>query len=412
MPDRGDLDRRVSLERIVVVGASLAGLRAVETLRREGYEGALVLIGAEEHQPYDRPPLSKQLLRGEWDAGKIALRKQGVDELKLDLRLGRRAVRLDTGAREVELDDGARVSYDGLIIATGAAPRTLPGTQDLDGVYVLRTLDDALALRAAFEKNPRVCVVGAGFIGAEVAASARECDLQVTMVEPLAAPCVRGLGLEMGQVLAELHREHGVDLRLGIGVDAIEGVGRAERVRLSDGSVLEADVVVVGIGVVPETRWLADSGLELDDGIVCDASCAAGPPGVFAAGDVCRWQNQLFGEVMRVEHWTNAVEQGVHVAKQLLAKEGEPEPFSPVPLFWSDQYDCRIQFAGHSQPDDEVVVAKGDLAERRFVALYGRDGRLTGTLAFNRARDLIAYRRLLAEGISWDDALAHAREAD
>ena len=236
MPDRGDLDRRVSLERIVVVGASLAGLRAVETLRREGYEGALVLIGAEEHLPYDRPPLSKQLLRGEWDAERIALRKQGVGELELDLRLGRRATRLDCAAHRVELDDGSEVTYDGLILATGATPRRLPGTEALEGVYMLRTLDDALALRAAFEKHPRVCVVGAGFIGAEVAASARDCDLQVSMVEPLAAPCVRGLGLEMGQVLAELHREHGVDLRLSIGVDAIEGAGRGQCVRLSDGS--------------------------------------------------------------------------------------------------------------------------------------------------------------------------------
>lgn len=396
----------MSLETIAVVGASLAGLRAVEALRRAGYDGRLLWIGAEPHAPYDRPPLSKQILRGDWPPDRIVLRKQGLDELEAELRLGTRAVALDLEARRLELSSGERLGYDGLLIATGAAPRALPGAPSLPGIHLLRSLDDALALRAAFEDGPRLCVVGAGFIGCEVAASARARGLEVTLVEPLAAPCVRGLGVEMGALLAQVHRDHGVDVRLSTGVVAIEGSDRVERVRLSDGATLAADLVVVGIGVVPETGWLASSGLELADGVVCDASCATAAPGVVAAGDVARWYNPLFGRAMRVEHWSNAVEQGVHAAGRLLAGPAGAEPFAPVPSFWSDQFECRIQLVGAPGPDDELRVVAGSLAERRFVALYGAKGRLTGALAFGRARDLVRYRQLLAAAASWDEALA------
>ncbi len=397
-----------SLHTVAVVGGSLAGLRALETLRRDGYEVEIVWIGAESHLPYDRPPLSKEVLRGDWEAERTALRKQGLEELALDLRLGRRAIALDPAARSVELEGGERVRYDGLVIATGATPRRLPGTPELAGIHLLRTLDDSLAIRRELEKNPRVVVVGAGFIGAEVAASCRARGLEVALVEPLPVPMLRGLGRAMGDVAAELHRSHGVDLRCGVSVEALEGEHRIERVRLSDGSVLDADLVVVGIGVTPETCWLSSSGLELEDGVVCDASCATRAPGVVAAGDVARWYNPLFDESMRVEHWTNAVEQGVAAAKRLLGGPDAAEPFAPVPLFWSDQFELKIQFAGRMQPHDEFRVVHGSVKEHRFVALYGRAGRLVGALAFNRPRQLMGYRQLIAERTAWDDALAQA----
>ena len=299
------------LATVAVVGASLAGLRAVETLRRDGYDGRLVLVGAEAHLPYDRPPLSKEFLAGEVEPDDVALRRGPYDDLDLDLRLGRRAVALDLASRAVALDDGEPVVFDGLVLATGSTPRVVPGTPDLPGINVLRTLDDALAIRAKLDARPRVVVVGAGFIGSEVAATCRLRGLEVTVLEALPAPLVRGLGPVLGMACGELHRDHGVDLRLGVGVAGFEGDGRVERVRLDDGTAVDADLVVVGVGVAPATDWLATSGLTLDNGVVCDETLLAAP-GVVAAGDVARWPNPLFGgESMRVEHWTNASEQGV-----------------------------------------------------------------------------------------------------
>ena len=402
------------LQHVVVVGGSLAGLRAVETFRTEGYDGQLTLIGDEPHLPYDRPPLSKKVLAGDWEPDRIHLRKEHeYGDLGLDVRLGVRATALDTDRRVVVLADGESVPYEGVVLATGAAPRRLPGQPDLDGVFVLRTLDDSLALRAALDAGPRrVVVVGAGFIGAEVAATARVRGLEVTLIEALPLPLVRGLGPALGAAIADLHRAHGVDVRLGVGVDAIEGVDRVERVRLSDGSVVEADVVVVGIGVAPVTGWLESSGLELRDGVVCDATLCAGPPGVYAAGDLARWANLLFGEEMRVEHWTNAAEQGAAAARNLLATAagGSGEPYAPVPFFWSDQYDARIQFVGRASGDDTVEVVHGSIADGRFVALYGRDGRFRGAFGLNQPKLVMPYRRLLANAASWDDALAHASQ--
>lgn len=414
MPNDGDHDRRgVSLANVVVVGASLAGLRAVEMLRREGFDGRLTLVGAEPHLPYDRPPLSKQILRGEWEPERLALRRHPYGELDLDLRLGTRALSLDPGAQRVSLDDGTALDYDGLILATGASPRTIPGTPDLSGIHVLRSLDDALALRADLDRNPaRVAVIGAGFIGAEVAASCRERGLRVTMIEPLEAPMIRGLGIEMGGLMAAIHRDQGVDLRLGIGVEAFEGADRVERLRLSDGSVVDCDVVVVGIGVVPETGWLESSGLELDNGVVCDETCATAAKGVVAAGDVARWPNRLFGRTMRVEHWTHAVEQGVAAARRLLVGDAAAEPFAPVPLVWTDQYDLRIQFCGIADFTGASRVVHGSIAERKFVTLFEHAGRLIGALAFNSARLMIQYRGLIAESASFEQALAHARQSE
>ena len=389
-----------------MVGASLAGLRAVETLRQQGYDGRLVFVGAESSLPYDRPPLSKQVLAGDWSPDQLVLRSaDDYSSLALDMRLGRRATGLDLDTRAVVLDDGERIGFDGLIIATGCRPRALPGTPDVEGIFMLRTLDDSLAIRDALDASPRVVVVGAGFIGSEVAATCRMKGLDVTLLEALPVPLARALGDEMGAACAELHRDHGVDLRVGVALDGFDGDGRVERVRLSDGGAIDADVVVIGVGVAPETAWLEGSGLVLGDGVVCDATCFASAPGVVAAGDVARWHNPLFGTDMRVEHWTNAAEQGMAAARALLAGAGA-EPFAPVPYFWSDQYDAKIQFVGMCAPDDEVRIVHGSVAERRFVALYGRGGRLIGALALSRPRLLTVYRRLIAEQASWEDALA------
>ncbi len=396
---------------ITIVGASLAGLRAAESLRRGDYDGPITLIGAEPHLPYDRPPLSKQFLSGEWEADRLLLTKPDkLEELDLDLRLGTRAERFDLAARRLRLrgDDGstAEIEVDGLLIATGARCRTLPGTGDLDGVFALRDLDDSRAIREAFGAAPqRVVVVGAGFIGAEVAATARGLGLEVTMIEALPQPLSRVLGEEVGRVCGDVHRDNGVDLRTGVGVEAIEGGGRVERVRLTDGSVVEGDVVVVGIGVIPNTEWLEGSGLEIDDGVVCDATCLAAP-GVTAAGDVARWPNRRFDEVMRVEHWDNAIEQGGHAARRLLVDDEDAEPFTPVPWFWSDQYDRKIQMAGRIRPDDEMRIVTGSLDERRFAALYGRAGRLVGVLGFNRPRHVMQYKSMIEQGASFADAVA------
>jgi NADPH-dependent 2,4-dienoyl-CoA reductase/sulfur reductase-like enzyme len=395
------------LQHIVVVGASLAGLRAAEALRDAGYDATLTLVGAERRMPYDRPPLSKQLLSGEWDAERTDLRdRASYEALDLDLRLGRTATALDLAARAVELDGGESVGFDGLIVATGAAPRVLPGTPALEGIHTLRTLEDCLAIRRAFDEGGRVAVVGAGFIGSEVAATARERGLDVTLIEAAPVPLVRAVGEEMGRVCAALHGDHGVDLRLGAGVEGFEGSGRVERVRLSDGTAVDADVVVVGVGVAPSTGWLESSGLALRDGVVCDATCAASAPGVYAAGDVARWRNPLFDDEMRVEHWTNATEQGRAAALNLLAGPADATPFAPVPYFWSDQYGVKIQFVGHIRPDDEVRVVHGSTDDRRFVALYRRGARLAGALGFDRPGLVMACRRLIAERASWEDALA------
>jgi NADPH-dependent 2,4-dienoyl-CoA reductase/sulfur reductase-like enzyme len=395
------------LRSIAVVGASLAGVRGVVTLRAEGLSGTLTLIGAGNRVPYDRPPLSKEILRGEWNSDKIGLRRGGYEDLALDARFGRRAVELRARDRIVVLDDGASVACDALVIATGTDARRLRKGGELEGVYVLRTLDDALALRRALEGTPRVVVVGAGFIGLEVAASCRARGLRVTVVEPQPEPLAAILGAEMGAVCAALHRDHGVDLRTNVACERIEGTGRVERVVLGDGSVVPADVVVVGIGVIPATAWLESSEIALGDGVVCDACCRTSIPFVVAAGDVARWYNPLFGEQMRVEHWTNAAEQGAAAARTLLAGDAA-RPFAPVPTFWSDQYDVKIQFAGRVPRDSEVYVAHQKAGERRFVALYRTGDRLAGVLAFKRSAQFVRYCELIERRASWDDALAAA----
>lgn len=393
---------------VSIVGASLAGYWAAETLRRDGFEGRISLIGDEPHAPYDRPPLSKKFLAGDLDDDRLPLTTaEKLADLGLEMRLGCRATGLDVATRTLEVD-GVAEPYDGLLIATGARCRNLPGTAGLPGVHTLRTRDDAEAIRDALANGARrVVVVGAGFIGAEVASTAIGRGAEVTMVEALEAPFGRVLGVEMGAVMADVHRRHGVDLRTGVGVDEVLGDDRLAGVRLADGATLEADLLVVGIGVVPNTDWLEGSGLTLDDGVVCDETCLAAPD-VAAAGDVARWANPRYGEVMRVEHWDNAVQQGVHAARRLLQSDEEATPYAPVPWFWTDQYDRKVQLAGRPHTDDEVRVVAGSTAEHRFAAFYGRDGRFTAALGMNRPRQVMQSKGLLDAGASWDEALAFA----
>ena len=394
---------------VVVVGASLAGLRAAEEIRHEGHTGDVVIVGDEIHAPYDRPPLSKQFLSGKWDVLRIHHHAPDMlDTLGLDFRLGVRATGLDTDRRVVRLEDGTDLHYGGLVVATGATANRLPGTDGLDHVHVLRTLDDALAIKddlAAAGDRPRVVVIGAGFIGAEVAATCHGLGADVTVVEALPTPLGRVIGDRMGEVCAGLHRDNGVALRLGVGVDRIDTDGDVTVVHLDDGSSLAADVVVVGIGVRPATGWLEDSGLTLGDGVVCDEGLFAADR-VVAAGDLARWHHRGLGTDLRLEHWTNAAEGGAAAARNLLAGSAAAVAYDPVPFFWSDQYSAKIQVIGRPGPDDEVVVVDGSEEDRKLVALYRRGDRLAAVLAISRPRQLMGYRPLLAAGASFDEALA------
>jgi NADPH-dependent 2,4-dienoyl-CoA reductase/sulfur reductase-like enzyme len=393
------------LDSVVVVGASLAGLRAVQALRRAGFAGRVTAIGEESEPPYDRPPLSKEVLAGKWDAERTRLLRPEDEALEVAWRLGRRAESLDLAARQIVLAGGERVPFDGLVIATGTFARRLPGAPPLAGVHVLRTLSDCLALRAELDRSPRVAVIGAGFIGLEVAATCRGRGLPVSVIESLPAPLQRGLGAELGAFVGEIHRDQGVDLRLGARVARLVGGERVEAVELTGGERIPADVVLVGIGAAPATAWLEGSGLELDDGVVCDAACrATRAPFVVAAGDVARWPNPLFGVSMRIEHWSNASEQADHAVATLLAGEGGGEPFAPVPFVWSDQYDRKIQIAGRLEGADETRIVDGSLAERRFVMLFGRRGRVVGVLGMNRARLVMKARALIRDRSSFADA--------
>jgi NADPH-dependent 2,4-dienoyl-CoA reductase/sulfur reductase-like enzyme len=400
----------VGLDRIVIVGASLAGLRAAEELRIQGHSGTITIVGDEPHRPYDRPPLSKQVLAGTKPPESTALSavSGSLDDLLLDWRLGESATGLDLADQSVLLAGGEQLRYDGLVIATGASPKRLPGTDHLDGVHTLRSIDDCAAIRAGLDASPRrVAVVGAGFIGAEVAATCRGRGIEVSLIEALPVPLERGLGPAMGAVVADLHRDHGVDVRLGVGVVLIEGHDRVESVRLTDGTVLDVDLVVIGIGVGPNTDWLEGSGLTIDNGVLCDATCLAAP-GVVAAGDVARWPNRRFGEVMRVEHWDNAISMGTHAAHTLLAGPGAV-PYEPVPWFWSDQYDRKIQLAGMAGPEDTVEVVGGSVDDRKFVALYGRGDKVVGVLGMNQAARVMKLRGLIEDGTGWEHALEVAR---
>ena len=364
----------------VIVGAGMAGGKAAETLREEGFDGGVVLIGAEPERPYERPPLSKDYLRGESERAGVYLQDDPswYEQHEVQLRTSASVESLDVGERAVLLEGGEHIDYEALLLATGAEPKRLavPGA-DLEGVHVLRTLDDCDALRGVLDRGGRLVVVGAGWIGCEVAASARQRGMEVAVIEPQSVPLERVLGSELGAFYRDVHLEHGVVMRLGIGVEAIEGAGRVERVRASDGTMLEADAVLIGVGVAPRTA-LAEGVLDVDDGILVDAGLRTSVEGVFAAGDVANHDHPLLGR-LRVEHWANALEQGPAAARAML---GQEVSYDRVPYFFSDQYDVGMEYAGHSRPDDEVVF-RGDPATREFIAFWLRDGRVAAGMNVN-----------------------------
>jgi NADPH-dependent 2,4-dienoyl-CoA reductase/sulfur reductase-like enzyme len=399
--------------RLVVVGGSLAGLRAVEAARKAGFEGTITLIGAERHLPYDRPPLSKEFL-DPTDPDVLApipfFRSDGVlaDALRVELVLGAPATGLDVERKIVVVGD-REIGYDALVIATGSRLRTLAGSEHLDGVHGLRTLDDALAIRAGLDAGARIVVIGAGFIGSEVAASARKRGLSVTVVEALPTPLVRATGTDMGAAIASLHQRNGTTLLCGTGVRAVEGDGHVQRVVLTDGTAIDADLVVVGIGVSPCTDWLEGSGLTLSNGVVCDESLWTGVPGIYAAGDVANWMNPMFGVRQRMENWTAAAEQGAVAARNALDPENA-KPYETVPYFWSDWYGARIQFVGVPECD-EVLLVDGDVVDGdRWTALYRHGERLVGALTVNGQPVIMKYRRMIAQRTAWDQALEFAEK--
>ncbi|MET8468154.1 FAD-dependent oxidoreductase [Streptomyces sp. NPDC006422] len=385
------------MKHITVVGASLAGLSAVRSLRAEGYDGGITVVGEEMHRPYDRPPLSKAFLKGDVTADALALGDtEEYEDLAVEWELGERAVHLDCFNTEVILGNGRRIETDGVVVATGSTARRLPGTEGTAGVHTLRTLDDAWALRTELVSGlSRMVVIGAGFIGAEVAATAHHLGLDVTVVEALDTPLERQLGAEMGRLCASLHTDHGVRLLCGTGVAGLEtGGGRVTGVRLTDGRLLPADIVLVGVGARPVDDWLADSGVWVDNGVVCDAGGASSVPNVVAVGDVARRPHPFTGRHARIEHWSNATESAATAARTLLT--GEPAiPRATPPSFWSDQYDVRIQLAGVVNPGAQLELVEGSYEDRSFAALYKEDGVPTAVLAMNRSKIFNRLRRTL-----------------
>ncbi|MBT2225050.1 NAD(P)/FAD-dependent oxidoreductase [Nonomuraea sp. NEAU-A123] len=400
------------VNQITIVGASAGGLATAEALRRVGYGGAITLVGDEPQLPYDRPPLSKQLLAGQWTPGQLALRPEAdIDALRLELRLGVPATGLDTALQVVKLADDTCVPYDALIVATGVRARCVPDADGVAGVHTLRTLPDALGLKERLRPGRHLVIVGAGFVGAEVAATARALGVEVTLLESGPVPLAPAVGEEAGRFLTGLHHEHGVHIHTGAAVTEIVRIGGGVAgVRLADGTVVPADDVLVAIGSVPNTEWLARSGLTVAGGLVCDAYCMAAP-GVYGVGDVACWHNPLFGTAMRVEHRTNAAEQGLAVARNLLDPDHR-RPFAPVPYFWSDQYDIKVQAYGHLRDHDEALVLDADLKGRQLLVAYRKNDRLVGVLAAGQTpKTLRAWRALIAVRTPWAAALTNTTAA-
>ncbi|WP_210419609.1 NAD(P)/FAD-dependent oxidoreductase [Mycolicibacterium sp. ELW1] len=382
---------------VVVVGASAAGLSVAETLRHDGFREPITLVGEEDRLPYDRPPLSKELLSGTWSEDSLDLRDSAaITALGLDVRLGVRAEAVDTASRAVTLSDGSRVGYQDLVIATGVRPRRMPGSDGIAGVHVLRTLGDARRLRSELAGHRRLVIVGAGFLGAEVASVACAAGAHVILVSDAEAPLSDVLGTKLGQLLVGVHAEHGVRVLTGTKVVGIATDGdRATGVQLADGTALPADLVLVSIGSLPNTEWLAGSGVPIGNGVVCDEYCRAAP-GVWAAGDVASWHHVGVDERIRIEHRTNASEQGMAVARNIVAGP-DPTPFVPVPYIWSDQYDLKIQMYGLPRGADSFTVIDGSIGERKLVAIYGKNGRARAAVGINMFRSLRAARALVAE---------------
>lgn len=381
---------------VVIVGASVGGIRAAQSLRADGYAGSITVVDGETHLPYDKPPLSKGFLSGSQSLDRLSLiSEEHLSEAKIQLRLGVSAQRLDIASSEVILDDGERVEYDQLIIATGVRARPSPW-QATDGVHLLRTLDDSINLKADLESAKSVVIVGAGFIGAEVAATAKHLGLDVTLVDPLLIPMGRVLGDEVGTRFIDLHHSKDVTTHFGTGVESISGIRGDLKVELSNGTVLTSDVVVVGIGAVPNDEWLASSGLLIDNGVVCDEYCrAVGQISIFAIGDVARWYNPKHDKLVRVEHWTNAVDQATCVAHNIL-NPSDLRPYAPIEYVWSDQYDWKIQIAGVTADAVSQVSIEDSSDPKKFAAIYADEsGIFCGVVTVNWPRALIECRKLL-----------------
>ncbi|EYR63338.1 pyridine nucleotide-disulfide oxidoreductase [Actinotalea ferrariae CF5-4] len=391
---------------LVVVGAGLAGVRAVEGARLGGFTGAVTLLGTETDAPYDRPPLSKAFLTESAALRYLRTAESLRGELDVDLRLGETATAVDPAARTVAVG-AEELPYTGLVIATGSTARLLPGMHGPAGVHTLRSHADAVALRSALRPGSRVVVIGAGFIGSEFACSAMHLGAHVTVLEAADVPLVRAVGPAMGEALGGLHARHGIDVRCGAVVEAVVGKDTLEAVRLADGQVLPADLVLVGVGAAPVTEWLRGSGLTIEDGVVCDATLNAGAPGVYAAGDVARWHNPTFDRSMRLEHWTSAAEQGM-VAGRNAVGTGEPVTCDVVPYFWSDWVTDRIQFVG--VPDsDEVTTVAGSAETGDLLALYRTGDRVTGALGVNQRRAVLRLRLMIGQRADWREAVELAR---
>lgn len=397
------------LEQVVVVGGGVAGTMAAQTIRSEGFDGELTVVGAERHAPYHRPALSKKLLTGEVHRAGIDMAPQ--NEFNARVLRGAEALKLDMASRIVEVRDGDRdlaLKFDGLVIASGATVRQFPNEAVPNGVLALRTVDDCLAIRSRLGQCRRVVVIGGGLIGAEVAASLRSMDTEVTLLCRRGALLEAVLGQEMGTWWTDLHRQHGVDVRAGVEVAGFLGDDHVQGVRLSDGSTVSADLVLIGLGVEPATEWLRDSGLKLDDGVVCDATGAAEhATNIVAAGDVARWWHPLYQQHLRIEHWDQASRQGVTAARNLLAGPEDAQEYDAVPYFWSEQYDVRLQLVGVPTAYDSVEVIDGSLSEGHFVAAYGQRGRTVAVLS--TIPDCAKYYRgAVAEAVAFPPALAGA----
>jgi 3-phenylpropionate/trans-cinnamate dioxygenase ferredoxin reductase subunit len=385
----------------VIAGASLAGAKAAETLRSEGFDGRVVLIGTELERPYERPPLSKDYLRGESGREQVYVHEEGFyAEHEIELRLGVTVTHLDPSSRLLALDDGDPLRYDRLLLTTGSEPRRLsiPGAE-LAGVHYLRSVGDSDALRERLDRGGSVVVVGAGWIGAEVAASARQRGLDVTIVEPLSVPLERALGAELGAVYRDIHADHGVRLLLETGVEAFEGDAAVERVRTSDGQELACDFVVVGVGIEPRTQLASAAGLAVDDGVLVDEHLQSIVPGVFAAGDVANAWHPFYRERIRVEHWANALNQGPAAARNMLDRR---EPYDTIPYFFSDQYDVGMEYAGHAATSDRIVF-RGDPASREFIAFWLVGDRVVAGMNVNVWDVTDHIQRLIRDRVSVDD---------
>ena len=378
---------------IVIVGGGLAAARTAEQLRRSEYTGRITIVSDEVHLPYDRPPLSKEVLRKEVDD--VALKpREWYDEKDITLRLGSAATALDTAGQTVTLADGTSLGYDELVIATGLVPRRIPAFPDLDGIRVLRSFDESMALREHASAAQRAVVVGAGFIGCEVAASLRSLGVDVVLIEPQPTPLAAILGEQIGQLVARLHRDEGVDVRLGIGVAEVRGQGHVDTVVLTDGTELAADLVVVGIGSRPATEWLEGSGVDVDNGVICDEAGHTSAPNVWALGDVASWRDTT-GHQARVEHWSNVADQARVVVPAML---GEDVPSAVVvPYFWSDQYDVKIQCLGEPEATDTVHLVEDD--GRKFLAYYERDGVLVGVVGGGMPGKVMKVRAKIASAV-------------